>query len=133
MPEPKVKQVFSAQSAANGRRRKSPTAPRGAVLLFAAPALLLYGFAVLIPGAQGISYAFTDWDGLSAGIDFVGVDNIAAILGDPAARAALMNTLSHRCRLHRRSEYFWPGAGARTEHAHKDGRRTQDFVLSLLS
>lgn len=85
--------VAPLHPAKKGSRRRSPTAPRGAVLFFAAPALLLYAFIVLIPGIQGISYAFTNWDGLSTDITFVGFENIVAILEDSAAQNALVNTV----------------------------------------
>ena len=75
------------------RRRRPPAAATRAALLFALPAIALYAFIVVIPGVQGISYAFTDWDGLSPEITFVGFDNIVEVLGDPASRLALMNTL----------------------------------------
>lgn len=45
------------------RRRRPPAAATRAALLFALPALALYAFVVVIPGVQGISYAFTDWEG----------------------------------------------------------------------
>ncbi|MBT0771676.1 sugar ABC transporter permease [Kineosporia sp. J2-2] len=70
-------------------RRGSPAPP----WWFAAPALLLFAFVVLIPSARGVYYAFTDWDGLSPGFSWVGTGNFTDLLGDPDARAAIGHTV----------------------------------------
>ena len=57
------------------------------------PGLAFFAFAVLVPSVQGAGYAFTDWDGISPALEFVGLDNFRALLEDEAARSALVNTL----------------------------------------
>ncbi|MFB4315226.1 carbohydrate ABC transporter permease [Actinomadura sp. 21ATH] len=72
---------------ARGRRgRRAPA-------WFLVPALALYGFVVLLPSAQGATFAFTDWDGLSPARSFAGLANFREMLEDPAARGALRQTL----------------------------------------
>ncbi|GAA4671602.1 sugar ABC transporter permease [Phytohabitans rumicis] len=60
---------------------------------FAAPAMLLFAFVVLVPSARGVYYAFTDWDGLSPDFSFVGLGNFADMARDPDARQAVWHTL----------------------------------------
>ncbi|MGI5423486.1 carbohydrate ABC transporter permease [Streptomyces sp. CA-179760] len=60
---------------------------------FAAPALLLFAFVVLVPSARGVYYAFTDWDGLDPDFSFVGLDNFTAMVGDADAQQAVWHTL----------------------------------------
>lgn len=73
-----------------GRRVGSRTTPPW---WFAAPALLLFAFVVLIPSARGVYYAFTDWDGLSPDFSWVGLGNFADMARDPDARQAIWHTL----------------------------------------
>ncbi|GAB2968699.1 sugar ABC transporter permease [Actinotalea caeni] len=61
--------------------------------LFVVPALLAYGAVVLYPTVAGGYYAFTDWAGRRVAPSVVGLDNFVELLGAPAARAALRNTL----------------------------------------
>lgn len=60
---------------------------------FVIPGLAFYLFVVLWPSAQGALFAFTDWDGLSAEKNFVGMDQFARLLKDPAAVGAVVHTL----------------------------------------
>lgn len=60
--------------------------------LFILPALLPYLFVVVVPGAQGVFFSFTDWDGLTADWDLVGFDNFARIFGDAISVRAIGNT-----------------------------------------
>jgi raffinose/stachyose/melibiose transport system permease protein len=60
---------------------------------FALPAMALFAFVVLVPSARGVYYAFTDWDGLSPDMSFVGLGNFTAMLDDPDARQAIRHTL----------------------------------------
>ncbi|MCZ7422106.1 sugar ABC transporter permease [Verrucosispora sp. WMMA2121] len=73
--------------AVDGRRAAAPP------WWFAAPALLLFAFVVLVPSARGVYYAFTDWDGLSPDLAFVGLGNFVDITRDPTARQAIWHTL----------------------------------------
>ncbi|GLY16545.1 sugar ABC transporter permease [Kineosporia sp. NBRC 101677] len=72
------------------RGRRSQSAPPW---WFAAPALLLFAFVVLIPSARGVYYAFTDWDGLSPDFAWVGLGNFGDMLDDPDALASIRHTL----------------------------------------
>ncbi|MEO3923297.1 sugar ABC transporter permease [Micromonosporaceae bacterium B7E4] len=60
---------------------------------FAAPAMLLFAFVVLIPSVRGGYYAFTDWDGLSPDFSWVGFGNFTDVVDDPKARQAVWHTL----------------------------------------
>lgn len=73
-----------------GRKPGSGTTPPW---WFAAPAMLLFAFVVLIPSARGVYYAFTDWDGLSPDFSWVGFGNFSDMLHDPDARQAIWHTL----------------------------------------
>lgn len=72
-----------------GHRRKPSRAP----WWFLVPALVLYGFVVLIPSGRGFYYAFTDWDGLSPDFDLVGLQNFVDMFSDADALAAIWHTL----------------------------------------
>ncbi|TDO30663.1 raffinose/stachyose/melibiose transport system permease protein [Kribbella sp. VKM Ac-2527] len=60
---------------------------------FAAPAMVLFAFVVLLPSARGVYYAFTDWDGLNPVYSLVGLDNFTAMVRDPDAVQAIWHTL----------------------------------------
>jgi raffinose/stachyose/melibiose transport system permease protein len=61
---------------------------------FVVPGLAFYTFATLIPAVRGASQAFTNWDGLSPVITYVGFANFVAMVKDPAVTAALVHTLT---------------------------------------
>jgi raffinose/stachyose/melibiose transport system permease protein len=71
------------------RTSRRPTPP----WWFAAPAVLLFAFVVLVPSARGVYYAFTDWDGLSPDFSFVGLGNFVEMAHDPAATQAVWHTV----------------------------------------
>lgn len=60
---------------------------------FAIPAVLFLIALRLAPVAAGGWYAFTNWNGVTAGAHFVGLSNFSAILHSAQARTALWNTL----------------------------------------
>jgi raffinose/stachyose/melibiose transport system permease protein len=60
---------------------------------FAAPALVLFAFVVLVPSARGLYFAFTDWDGLSPDWSLVGLANFTEMFDDPHAIQAIWHTL----------------------------------------
>lgn len=60
---------------------------------FAAPAMLLFAFVVLVPSVRGVWYAVTDWNGLDPNYSFVGLENFGEVTRDPDARLAIRNTL----------------------------------------
>ena len=47
---------------------------------FALGALLLYGLFTLLPSVLGIFYSFTDWNGYTTELNWIGLDNFATIL-----------------------------------------------------
>jgi raffinose/stachyose/melibiose transport system permease protein len=78
---------------AGGRGPRRTRRPSGAPYLFIVPALVFYAVVVLYPTVAGGAYAFTDWSGGRGPTSFVGAANFSELLGDPAARSALRNTL----------------------------------------
>ncbi len=70
------------------RRRRS-----GKFYLMIAPALLLSGVVVLIPGILTAYAAFTDWDGLGLHPAWVGLANFREIFADPVFRHSLRDNL----------------------------------------
>ncbi|OUM94209.1 MAG: ABC transporter permease [Thermobacillus sp. ZCTH02-B1] len=54
--------------------------PSKGIYLFVLPALILYGIFVLYPAFYGLYVSFTNWDGLSAGYEFVGFRNYRNLL-----------------------------------------------------
>jgi N-acetylglucosamine transport system permease protein len=53
------------------------------IVPFLAPAVLLYGLLVLWPYTQSFYVALTDWKGVSANRNFVGLDNFGRLIQDP--------------------------------------------------
>jgi raffinose/stachyose/melibiose transport system permease protein len=74
------------------KRRRMSTISRG-ILWFTVPALVFYGFAVVVPTIRGGFLAFTNWDGLSQTYDFVGFDNFVRIFTSSSSLEALKMTL----------------------------------------
>lgn len=64
----------------------------GVIMLFVAPALLLYGLYVLYPVVVSIWYSLLDWNGIGAG-RFVGLSNWSQVLQDNNILSSLRNTL----------------------------------------
>lgn len=58
--------------------------------LFLAPALALFGFAVLVPMVFTVGYSFTDWNGFGA-MTFVGLDNYVTAGTDPIFRDSFLH------------------------------------------
>jgi raffinose/stachyose/melibiose transport system permease protein len=70
-----------------------PTRSRLSVLVFLAPALLVYGLAVLAPIIQSLVLSFYEWDGITDR-SFVGLDNYRRMLtDDPIFWRAFVNAL----------------------------------------
>jgi len=61
------------------------------IVPFLAPAIVLYVVFVLWPYAQSFYVALTDWRGVSAQKQFVGLQNFANLLGDSNFRVALQH------------------------------------------
>jgi len=85
----------------NTTRSASPaaTAPRKRgwrrfeLAWFLIPALVFYTFVVIYPSLKGAALSFTDWDGLSRDINFIGLDQYRRILRDQAAIGGIRNTI----------------------------------------
>lgn len=56
--------------------------PNTMLLLFCAPALLVYAVFKLYPAVSGIYYSLTNWNGLNKTYDFIGIDNFVEVLND---------------------------------------------------
>ena len=81
-----VKLTTGAGGKTRGRRSAAPW-------WFLIPAVVLYVFIVIVPNVQGVNYAFTDWDGLSADYSYVGFAHFADAFGDDDARASFGHTI----------------------------------------
>ena len=68
-----------------------PTRPL-APWLFLAPALALFGFAVLLPMVLTFGYSFTEWNGFGP-MTFVGLDNYLAAAADPVFRDSFVHVI----------------------------------------
>ncbi|HVA91963.1 MAG TPA: sugar ABC transporter permease [Chloroflexota bacterium] len=77
---------------APGTARGGGTRRLGLVLLFTAPALVLYTIYVLYPVGVSIWYSMLDWNGLAAG-KFVGLSNWRRLFQDQSVLSSLRNTL----------------------------------------
>ena len=82
----------AAQTTARPRRNK---ANRGGLVAwaFALPALAVYLIFLVYPALQSLWFSLTNWDGLSATYDFVGLDNYAAMPDDPVVIQAIINNI----------------------------------------
>jgi raffinose/stachyose/melibiose transport system permease protein len=58
--------------------------------LFMAPALAMFGFAVLLPMVLTFGYSFTEWNGFGP-MTFVGLDNYLAAATDPIFRGSFVH------------------------------------------
>jgi raffinose/stachyose/melibiose transport system permease protein len=74
------------------RRKK---AQRGGLIAwtFALPALIVYFVFLVYPALNSLWFSLTDWDGLSATYNIVGVDNYVAMTNDPVVIQAMINNL----------------------------------------
>lgn len=57
--------------------------------IFVIPALILYIMYYIVPMATGIYYSFTDWTGITAHANFVGLDNYRNLMTDRSFRQSL--------------------------------------------
>lgn len=65
----------------------------GGNLLFMLPAMLLFGFVVVIPFFQGIPYSFTNWKSIvSTEYEFVGLKNYITLLKNQYFRESFLHT-----------------------------------------
>jgi raffinose/stachyose/melibiose transport system permease protein len=68
-----------------------PTRPI-APYLFLAPAVAVFGFAVLVPLLLTVGYSFTDWNGFGR-VTFVGIDNYVKAASDTVFRDSFLHVL----------------------------------------
>ncbi|GAA2153057.1 MULTISPECIES: carbohydrate ABC transporter permease [Glycomyces] len=78
---------------APGRRRARFDRQRTAMLLFIAPAAILYALMMIVPSLQSIQFSLTDWDGISDTFQYVGLRNYEDILTSGRFWNAVRNTL----------------------------------------
>jgi raffinose/stachyose/melibiose transport system permease protein len=60
--------------------------------LFLAPALAIFGMAVLLPMVLTFGYSFTEWNGFGP-MTFVGLDNYTRALGDEVFRSSFIHVV----------------------------------------
>ena len=60
---------------------------------FGLPASFIWLAVVIIPFIYGIGITFTDWNGLSMDINFVGFENYAAVFSDSTFVSAFLKTV----------------------------------------
>lgn len=66
------------------------------LLLFLLPSLVFYVMFMIIPVITGLSYSFTDWNGLNQNFKFVGLDNfVKALTEDKNFLASITFTLKY--------------------------------------
>jgi raffinose/stachyose/melibiose transport system permease protein len=62
-------------------------------VLFIAPALLIYLVFMIYPFLNTIYLSFTNWDGITANKDWVGLSNYVRVFGEEAALKAFVNNI----------------------------------------
>ena len=62
------------------------------IILFIAPAFILFTFVLFVPICQSIYYSFCDYKGLTPPV-FTGLKNYKALLHDKTLRFALKNSI----------------------------------------
>jgi ABC-type sugar transport system permease subunit len=61
--------------------------------LFALPAIAIYVVFLVYPSLTSVFFSFTDWDGLSATYNIVGLQNYLTMLSDPVVLQAVINNV----------------------------------------
>lgn len=61
--------------------------------LLIAPALLISVAIILVPGIMTIGYSFTDWNGISANVNFIGLKNFRELFQDRIFFISIRNNL----------------------------------------
>lgn len=59
--------------------------------LLIAPALIISVCVILVPGIMTVVYSFTDWNGLSPDINFIGIQNYQELFHDNVFFIAIKN------------------------------------------
>jgi ABC-type sugar transport system permease subunit len=64
-------------------------------VLFLLPGFCLFLFAVVVPLAMGARYSFTNWDGVSPTLHYIGWDNYVQAVRDSDLWGSLVNTFKY--------------------------------------
>lgn len=62
-------------------------------LIFALPAVFIWFSVVVLPFFYGVGITFTDWDGMSMEINFIGLANYYEVFTDPTFLSSLLKTV----------------------------------------
>lgn len=65
------------------------------LLMFVAPALLVYIVFKLFPAASGVFYSMTDWNGLNKEFQFIGLSNFVELFNDQNFWRSMLFTLKY--------------------------------------
>ena len=88
-----VRRPFTASAARAVPRVTSRRRRRGWLgLAYASPAILAYGFVVIVPLFQSLNYSFYKWNGVTTA-KWVGLDNYVSFFTDPELAASLGHVL----------------------------------------
>ena len=79
--------------AARPPRRKKAQGGGLIAWTFALPALVVYFVFLVYPALSSLWFSFTDWDGLSATYNVVGIDNYVNMFDDPVVIQAIINNI----------------------------------------
>lgn len=60
--------------------------------VFLLPGLIMFAFAMAIPFFMGINIAFTDWNGITKGYNYVGFENFARAFSDTRLRQPIITS-----------------------------------------
>jgi ABC-type sugar transport system permease subunit len=82
-------EVRTASAASRRPRRGGGLTP----WLFALPAIGIYLAFLVYPALNSVFFSLTDWDGLSATYNIVGLQNYVAMLSDPVVLTAVVNNV----------------------------------------
>lgn len=81
---------MAKQHGLTSKRRRKMTE-----MLFLFPTVFTFVMIIIIPFVLGISYSFTDWDGVGTQLNYVGFKNYANIFTEPAFIHATIATLKY--------------------------------------
>lgn len=65
------------------------------LMLFVAPALIVYALFKLLPAISGLYYSMTNWNGIDKGFIFIGLSNFVEVLGDSYFWTSILFTLKY--------------------------------------
>ncbi|WP_412761635.1 carbohydrate ABC transporter permease [Paenibacillus chibensis] len=88
-PDMMVTEAVPRKTAGMRRLVKSPVMLNWMYL----PALLLFAVFIYYPFFRGLLISFTDWDGYSQALHYIGIDNYKRMLSDSRVHTVIINTL----------------------------------------